>query len=92
MREFMILLSASALLAVASGCGRVDGPRFWWDDRGQTRVDEYVLPDDPGAPPEFGLERRASGEGVTDDNLREYRTNLDREEEKRKSEASLLNF
>jgi hypothetical protein len=88
----MIFLLALASLAAVSGCGRIDGPRFWWDDRNQARLDEYQLPSDPGAPPESGLGRRPSGDGITDDSLRDYRTNLDQEEEKRKSESSLLDF
>ncbi len=79
----------------AAGCGGpIDGPRFWYDDRNQTRLDGYALPRDPGAPAEYGRERRAmaSGEDLSEDDLDNYRTNLDREEEQRKAGASLVDF
>ena len=95
MRRFTILflLSACALILV-QGCGKVKGPRFWWDDRNQERLAGYELPGDPGAPAETGIERTtdASGGDLSEDNLRDYRTNLDQQEEKRKSEASLVDF
>ena len=95
MRISLALIVFSALVAV-SGCSRsIGGPRFWWDDRNQERLgDSYQLPDDPGAPSDYGIERQAmpSGEDLSEDDLRDYRTNLDQEEEKRKSEASLLDF
>lgn len=95
MRKFCLLMILMLALAVGAGCRKIDGPRFWWDDRNQERLpDDYRLPDDPAAPADSGLERRASpsGEDLSDDNLRDYRSNLDQEEEKRKSEASLLDF
>ncbi len=95
----MRTLFLACLLCVAgvmlAGCGKVGGPRFWWDDRSQARLpEEYSLPDDPGAPAEAGFERGStlSGEDLSEDDLRDYRTNLDQEEEKRKSESSLLDF
>ncbi len=78
-----------------SGCGRaIGGPRFWWDDRNQTRLEDYELPDDPAAPADFGTERRAmaSGEDLSEDDLRDYHTDIDREEENRKADASLFDF
>ena len=89
------VLLLTAMLFLATGCGKVKGPRFWWDDRNQTRLaGQYYLPDDPGAPSEEGIEYPAetSGTDVSEDNLRDYRMNLDQEEEKRKSESSLLDF
>lgn len=84
-----ILLAATML----SGCGKVKGPRFWWDDRTQERLPDYALPPDPGDPSDEGdFVSSPSGDDLTEDNLRDYRTNLDQEEEKRKSEASLLDF
>lgn len=79
---------------ICAGCGKVGGPRFWWDDRNQERLDGYELPPDPAAPSEEGIEERSSpsGDDLSEDNLRDYRTNLDQEEEKRKSESSLLDF
>lgn len=90
----VILLAAPSL----TGCGSVGGPRFWWDDRNQERLpDSYQLPYNPGAPADYagGYESEpaeASGEDISDDNLRDYHTNLDLEEERRKSESSLLDF
>ncbi len=94
MRTLVCVLCLSASAALFSGCGTIDGPRFWWDDRNQTRLDEYDLPEEPGAPADYGTERgsMASGEDLSEDDLRDYHTNLDQEEEKRKSEASLLDF
>lgn len=94
-RLFLIVLAVVAVTVTLSGCGRtIGGPRFWWDDRNQARLDDYDLPDDPGAPADYGTERRAmaSGEDLSEDDLRDYHTNLDQEEEKRKSESSLLDF
>ncbi len=90
----LIFLLAATAGFMTAGCGKVDGPRFWWDDRNQERLEEYALPSDPGAPIDAGIERKAtaSGEDLSEDNLRDYRTNLDQEEEKRKSDASLLDF
>lgn len=93
-----ILLSVLVILgacAVLAGCRKIDGPRFWWDDRNQERLsDGYNLPADISAPADSGYERgsTASGEDLSDNDLRDYRTNLDHEEEKRKSDASLLDF
>ena len=92
---YVIVFAAAALLA--KGCGKIDGPRFWWDDRNQERLPEYYsLPADPAAPADYvGYEPEqadASGEDLSEDNLRDYHTNLDQEEEKRKSESSLLDF
>ena len=96
MRRLALLFGLAALVLVMNvGCRKVGGPRFWWDDRNQSRLDDsYQLPDDPGAPSDFGIERHAmpSGEDLSEDDLRDYRTDLDREEEKRKSESSLLDF
>ncbi len=88
----LALICASVFL---SGCGRsIGGPRFWYDDRNQARLDDYELPDDPGAPAEYGTERRAmaSGEDISEDDLDNYRTDLDKEEEDRKAGASLMDF
>ncbi len=93
-RLFQVVL-ALVLLAVVAGCGRsIGGPRFWWDDRNQVRLEAYDLPADPGAPADFGVDRVAvpSGEDLSEDDLRDYRTNLDQKEEKRKSESSLVDF
>ncbi len=98
MKRFRSLPFAAAALAglcFLSGCGRtLGGPRFWWDDRSQTRLDSYQLPSNPSAPADYGTERRAmaSGEDLSEDDLRNYRTDVDREEENRKAEASLLDF
>ncbi len=94
------VLMVLGLLVLTSGCGsNVNSPRFWWDDRNQVRIsDNYQLPPDPGASNDYGLSpdfdpgADASGEDLTDDHLRDYRTNLDQEEEKRKSEASIVDF
>ena len=89
---FLLLIIAAVML---SGCGRIKGPRFWWDDRSQERLpEEYALPADPAAPAETSddFQSSPSGEDLTDENLRDYRTDLDLEEEKRKSEASLFDF
>ncbi len=94
MRTLVCLLCLSASAALFAGCGTIDGPRFWWDDRNQTRLDEYDLPEDPAAPADYGTEQKAmaSGEDLSEEDLRDYHTNIDQEEEKRKSEASLLDF
>ncbi len=95
MRTLVLAWMLAILCATGSGCGKVGGPRFWWDDRSQTRLGEgYDLPGDPTAPADSGMEREAlaSGEDLSADDLRDYRTNLDQEEEKRKSESSLLDF
>ncbi|MCC8190260.1 MAG: hypothetical protein LIP77_06425 [Planctomycetes bacterium] len=91
--SLVVLLAVAAALFL-SGCGKIKGPRYWWDDRNQARLDGYYLPDDPGAPDDAGYERitDASGEDLTEDDLRDYRTNLDLEEERRKSESSILDF
>ncbi len=80
---------------VVSGCGKVDGPRFWWDDRNQEKLsDSYQLPDDPGAPAESGFEHKSDpvGSDLSDNALQDYQTNPDRREERRKSESSLVDF
>ena len=95
MRKSLLLPLILAGIAFFPGCGKIGGPRFWWDDRNQTRLpDGYQLPDEPGAPPEAGISRQAdpSGQDLSEDNLRDYRTNPDYEEERQKSEASLLDF
>lgn len=91
------LLCAGCLFLCAaafSGCGAIGGPRFWWDDRNQSRLDEYELPEDPGADAEYGVDRRtvASGEDLSEEDLRDYNTDFDKKEEERKSEESLLDF
>ena len=95
-RTFLFaLLALMGACFVLSGCGRqLGGPRFWWDDRNQAKLEDYELPDDPGAPADYGTERKAmaSGEDISEDDLRDYHTDVDREEEKRKADASLLNF
>ena len=91
---FAVLAAALALLP-ASGCGKIGGPRFWWDDRVQERLpDGYRLPDDPAAPSETGVDRRSSpsGSDLTEDSLRDYRANRDLEEERRQSESGLFDF
>jgi hypothetical protein len=99
MRNLFLLMTACAAfaaLAALSGCGRaIGGPRIWWDDQNQARLEEYELPADPAAPADYGMESRPampSGEDLSEDNLRDYHTDLDREEERRKSEASLVDF
>ena len=96
MRKLFLVLAMTLCAALfVSGCGKIKGPRFWWDDRNQERLSEnYELPADPGAVIEADDERRSSptGEDLTEDNLRDYRTNLDQEEEKRKADSSLLDF
>lgn len=97
MRKLLLAAVLVSMTAVAlAGCGKVKGPRFWWDDRNQTRMPEdYALPDDVAAAGGGGAtERPASptGQDLTDDNLRDYRTDMDLEEERRKSEASLFDF
>ena len=97
MRTFSYVAALAAVaLFLAQGCSRsIGGPRFWWDDRNQERLaDSYNLPDDPAASDDHGMERMSvpSGEDLSEDDLRDYRTNLDQQEEKRKSEASLLDF
>lgn len=93
---FLMFCLAAIAVFFASGCSRtVGGPRIWWDDRNQARLDDgYRLPEDPGAAADYGVERHsmASGEDLSEDDLRDYRTNLDQEEERRKSESSLLDF
>ncbi|MCL2001725.1 MAG: hypothetical protein FWG74_09840 [Planctomycetes bacterium] len=87
------LLAASFIL---SGCSRtIDGPRFWWDDRNQERLDDdYRLPDDPAVHSDTEDARRSSpsGEDLSGDSLRDYRDNLEHKEERRRSESSLLDF
>jgi hypothetical protein len=99
MRKIVVLLMLVVLSAATlAGCGReVGGPRFWWDDKGKERLPEdYTLPEDPAAPAEIESDgdRRAlpSGEDLTDENLSDYRTDLDKVEEQRKSNASLVDF
>ncbi len=97
---YLKVLFILGLLAWLSGCGsNANAPRFWWDDRNQVRIsDNYQLPPDPGASNDYGLSpdfepaADASGEDLSDDHLRDYRTNLDQEEEKRKSDASIVDF
>lgn len=96
MRRIILGAAVAAWAATAlAGCGKVDGPRFWWDDRTQTRLSEdYRLPDDPGAPGGTELEKPASRSGadLTDQSLDDYRTDMDAKEERRKSEAALFDF
>lgn len=97
MRKMLLLFSLVAAALLAKGCGSVGGPTFWWDDRNQERLsDGYQLPPDPGAPVDYaGYESdpaMASGEDISEDNLRDFHTDLDLEEEKRKSESSLVDF
>ena len=95
MRKLFFILYLAVLTLTFSGCGKsIGGPRFWWDDRNQQRLDDYRLPPDPAAPSDYGTERGSlpSGEDLSEDDLRDYHTNIDQEEEKRKSESSLLDF
>ncbi|MDR1533948.1 MAG: hypothetical protein LBU64_02465 [Planctomycetota bacterium] len=95
MLKIPFLIAILAILAAFPGCGKIAGPRFWWDDQAQARLPEdYRLPDDPGAPPGGGSGpgAKSSGRDVSEENLRDYRTNLDLEEEKQKSDAALLDF
>lgn len=95
MRKIMIASLCLGIIATLSGCGKIKGPRFWWDDRNQEKVVEgYQLPDEYGAPADHGIEHAAaaSGSDLSDNDLRDYRTNLDQAEEKRKSESSLVDF
>ena len=78
----LFILFSSLLLP---GCGKIDGPRFWWDDRTQERLPEdYTLPADPAAPTDSGQERTtdASGEDLTDQDLRDYRTDFDADKQR----------
>lgn len=91
---FLFLLPAAALLLFA-GCSRtIDGPRFWWDDRNQERLpEEYALPANPGdEDAEKARRTAAGGDDLSDDNLRDYRTNMDQKEEQRKKDSSLVDF
>jgi len=90
----MLVLLAAFALVLFQGCGKIKGPRFWWDDRNQEVLEGYALPANPSAPTESGLERTtdASGQDLSEENLKDYRTNIDQLEEKRKSESSLLDF
>ncbi|MDR1520487.1 MAG: hypothetical protein LBU23_10165 [Planctomycetota bacterium] len=95
MRKSLLLPLALAGLALFPGCGKIAGPRFWWDDQSQARLpDDYQLPADLGAPSEAGAGRSAdpSGGDLSEDSLRDFRANLDQAEEKQKSDASLLSF
>lgn len=98
MRNILVAIAIAATALVLTGCSRsIGGPRFWWDDRNQERLpDYYQLPADPGAPADYsGYEDEPAdpaGEDLSEDNLRNYRTNLDLEEEKRKSESSIVDF
>lgn len=98
MRKVMPGLALLVLLILSlglSGCGKIGGPRFWWDDKTQTRLPtDYELPEDPSAPVNTEQERKtvASGEDLTDENLHEFRTDLDLKEEKRQSEEALFGF
>lgn len=96
MRKHLLLATTCVALAMLCGCGRkIQGPRIWWDDRNQQALDGYELPNDPAASADYGMESRramASGEDLSENDLRDYRTDLDREEERRKSESSLVNF
>ncbi|MCD8350709.1 MAG: hypothetical protein LUC93_08885 [Planctomycetaceae bacterium] len=96
MRKLIFFSTVCILLAAMLGCGRsIGGPRIWWDDRNQQPLEEYDLPPDPTAPADYGMESppaMPSGEDLSEDNLRDYRTDLDREEERRKSESSLVDF
>lgn len=96
MRKLFFMVSLGIVAVCMSGCGKsVGGPRFWWDDRNQKRLsDDYRLPPDPAAPSDYRGERAAdaSGDDLSEDDLRDYHTNIDQEEEKRKSESSLLDF
>lgn len=96
----LVVLVLSAVFAVA-GCGRIDGPRFWWDDRNQTKLpDSFQLPADPGAPAEVpagpmagsGQPSSPVGADLSENDLRDYRSSLDSEEEKRKNDSSLVDF
>jgi hypothetical protein len=91
---FAALLAVTVILGAAGCGGPIDGPRFWYDDRNQTRLEGYELPRSPDAPAEYGIERRAmaSGEDLSEDDLDNYRTDLGREEEERKAGASLVDF
>lgn len=99
MRKIVVLLMLVVLSAATlAGCGReVGGPRFWWDDKSKERLPEdYTLPEDPAAPAEIETDsdRRAlpSGEDLSDEDLSDYRTDLDKAEEMRKSNSSLVDF
>lgn len=87
MRKYFAVMVVLAFAALGlSGCGKVDGPRFWWDDRNQERLPEtYALPADPAAPTESGQEEKkpdASGEDLTDSDLWDYRTDHDAQEQR----------
>lgn len=91
----LLLFLTTAALFFFSGCSRtIDGPRFWWDDRNQERLaEDYTLPASPGDEDAKKAIRSApGGEDLSDDNLRDYRTNIDQKEEQRKKEASLVDF
>lgn len=97
MRTLFLTIALVSLGIFLNGCGKPGGPRFWWDDRNQERLsDAYRLPEDPTASADYiGYEEEralASGEDLSEDDLRNYHTNLDQEEEKRKSESSLFDF
>lgn len=86
MRKIILLLGFTLCFGLfLPGCGKIKGPRFWWDDRTQERLPEdYALPEDPSAPDELGDSKPAdpSGEDLTDQNLDDYRTDFDAEEQR----------
>ena len=85
MRKIAVLLGFAACFGLfLSGCGKIGGPRFWWDDRTQERLDGYSLPDDPSEPDAAGEEKFAdpSGGDLTDQNLDDYHTNFGAEEQR----------
>ena len=89
-RLIPLLLALAAALAVG-GCGKIKGPRFWWDDRNQERLSEdYQLPSDVSAPSEAG--EAGGGPEVSDQDLDIFNTNVDRVEEKRQIEEKGVNF
>ena len=86
MRTFVLLFALAASFSLfLSGCGDIKGPRFWWDDRNQERLpDGFSLPSDPSEPNELHRERAAdpSGRDLTDQDLDDYRTDFDYEEQR----------
>ena len=75
MRRCILLLILLAFCAIITGCGRIDGPRFWWDDRNQKRLpDDFSLPENPGATENSNSDADSVSEKDTISNMDEAET------------------